>query len=73
MMETGSAERAKPTGQTEVPLARTGASNAPVLTQWSYLGQATGFQFLYPSVEESKLKQADGNSTTSDVRRDERW
>ena len=58
MMETGSAEREKPTGQTEVTLARTGTGNVPVLTQWFYPGQTTGFQFLYPSAEESKLKQA---------------
>lgn len=58
MVETVPAERAKPTGQTEVTLAQTGTSNAPVLTQWFYPGQTTGFQFLYPSGEESKLKQA---------------
>lgn len=58
MMETGSAERAKPTGRTEVTLASTGTSNPPVLTQWFYPGQTTGFQFLYPSGEESKLNQA---------------
>lgn len=58
LLQTISAERAEPTGKTVVKFAETDAGDKPVLTQWFYPGDNTGFQFLYPSNEERQLHDA---------------
>jgi hypothetical protein len=57
-LQTVSAERAKPTGDTVVVLADQPEGRPETLLKWFYPGNTSGHELVYPKQEEQQLAQA---------------
>jgi len=56
-LETVTAERQQPTGDTAVTLAKQGPGKPDALLKWFYPGRNTGNEFVYSEQEEKALAQ----------------
>jgi hypothetical protein len=57
-VETVSAERLDPAGDTTITLAEQGAGNPDALVKWFYPGRTIGHEFVYPKQQEQAIAQA---------------
>lgn len=57
-VQTISAERMEPTGDTAITLAEPEAGRPDALVKWFYPGNDIGHEFVYPKSEEQKIAQA---------------
>jgi Protein of unknown function (DUF2911) len=56
-LQTVSAERTNPTGETAITLAQPESGNPPLLVKWFYAGRVTGHEFVYSKPEEQEIAQ----------------
>lgn len=57
-VQTISAERMEPTGDTTISLAEPEAGRPDVLVKWFYPGNDIGHEFVYPKLEEQRIAHA---------------
>jgi len=57
-LQTVSAERRKPTGDTTITLAEQETRKPDVLLKWFYPGRTIGHEFVYPKQQEQEIAQA---------------
>jgi hypothetical protein len=57
-LQTVSAERMEPTGDTTITLANLETGQPAVLVKWFYPGRTTGHEFVYPKEQEQEIAQA---------------
>ena len=58
MLQTVSAERREPTGDTTITLAEQETGKPDVLVKWFYPGRTIGHEFVYPKQQEQEIAQA---------------
>jgi hypothetical protein len=57
-VQTVSAERGEPTGDTTITLAEQEGGNPDALVKWFYPGRVDGHEFVYPKQQEHEIAQA---------------
>jgi hypothetical protein len=57
-LQTVSAERREPTGDTTITLAEPETGKPDVLVKWFYPGRTIGHEFVYPKQQEQEIAQA---------------
>jgi hypothetical protein len=58
ILQTVSAERMEPVGDTSITLAEPGSGNPDLLVKWFYPGSVIGHEFIYSKQQEQKIAQA---------------
>jgi len=56
-LQTVSAERTEPTGDTTITLVEPATGKRDVLVKWFYPGRLTGHEFVYPKQQEQEIAQ----------------